>query len=166
MNHFVFQYMDKQNYENVLPRLFDILYTNMNEIAPTNNTYETDLASWTSCIVPTLLAQCRETVLMYCGCELVGYFRYYLDYLTQTLRMEEMQIIPAFQGSGVFSGLYTWLVPQLPENILIVTAYAHKKNYKSQAVLKHLGLVCKGENKNGTSFFFQGDYSKIYNKYI
>ena len=34
-----------------------------------------------------------------------------------------------------------------------VEAFANKKNFKSQSVLEHLGLLRIGENKNGNSFY-------------
>ena len=48
---------------------------------------------------------------------------------------------------------------------MYVEAYANKKNLKSQSILKHLGLVESGENKNGNSFYYKGKYVDLLNKY-
>ena len=79
--------------------------------------------------------------------------------------MEEIQIKKEFQGTGLFSKFYQWLVRQLPKDILYVEAYANKKNIKSQNILKYLGLVEAGENKNGNSFYYKGKYADIVDKY-
>lgn len=165
MSNTQFKYLDKRDFENILPQMFEILHSNMSIIAPTKNSYETDFKIWISYFFPAIQEEFRETVLMYIDRELVGYFRYYLNDSMQSLLMEDIQIIPEFQGTGVFSSLYNWLVNKLPKNILTVEAYASKKNYKSRTVLEHLGLKCKGENKNGNSLYFKGDYSVLYNKY-
>ena len=82
-----------------------------------------------------------------------------------SLMMEEIQIKIAYQGTGLFSVFFKWFLKQLPKNIMHVEAFANKKNLKSQAILKYLGLVCLGENKNGNSFFYKGDYADLLSKY-
>ena len=79
--------------------------------------------------------------------------------------MEEIQIKKEFQKNGLFSTFYKWLVRQLPKDILNVEAYANKMNHKSQSVLKHLGLIEMGENKNGNSFYYKGKYIDLLNRY-
>lgn len=137
----------------------------MSVIAPTDNSYESDYRIWMSHIALSIQEECRETVLIYHNSELVGYFRYYLYNSAQSLLMEDIQIKTEFQGTGLFSSLYKWLVNKLPKDILTVEAYANKSNYKSRAVLEHLGLKCEGENKNGNSLFFKGNYTILYDKY-
>ena len=80
--------------------------------------------------------------------------------------MEEIQIIKAYQGTGLFSAFYKWLMKQLPQDVLYVEAYAHKQNHKSQMILEHLGLVRSGENKNGNCFYYKGNYGALRDKYI
>ena len=79
--------------------------------------------------------------------------------------MEEMQIQPEYQESGLFSVFFSWLVRHLPENIQTVEAHSGKANYKSQAILEHLGLQRIGENKAGNSFHYKGNYSFLFDKY-
>ena len=162
---FEFKFADKLQIEQLLPDLFRILHSNMSIIAPTNNSYNEDYGIWSSYITPAIQKEQRQIVLMFAESKLVGYFQYYINGDTNSLMMEEIQIEKAFQGMGLFSEFYNWLIKSLPKNIMYVEAYANKKNLKSQSILKHLGLVESGENKNGNSFYFKGAYVNLLNKY-
>lgn len=158
-----FQYADKQGIEEILPYLFDILYSNMSIIAPTGNTYEDDFKEWLSYIIPAIQTESRQIVFMLAGNELIGYFQY--DICSDSLIMEEIQIKKDAQGTGLFRLFYSWLTKQLPKNLSQVEAYANKYNYKSQGVLEHLGLNKVGENKSGNSFYYKGDYTILSKKF-
>ena len=162
---FEFKFADKLQIEQLLPDLFRILHLNMSLIAPTNNSYEDDFEIWNSYLNPAMQKEQRQIVLMYVDNKLVGYFQYYINVDINSLMMEEIQIAKGFQGTGLFSALYKWLVEQLPKDVESVEAYANKKNLKSQSILKHLGLVESGENKNGNSFYYKGAYVDLLNKY-
>ena len=162
---FEFKFADKLQIEQLLPDLFRILHSNMSIIAPTDNSYNEDFEIWSSYLTPAMQKEQRQMVLMYVDNKLVGYFQYYINGDTNSLMMEEIQIEKAFQGTGLFSEFYNWLIKSLPKNIMYVEAYANKKNLKSQSILKHLGLVEIGENKNGNSFYYKGAYVNLLNKY-
>lgn len=162
---FEFKFADKLQIEQLLPDLFRILHSNMSIIAPTNNSYEDDFEIWSSYIIPAIQKEQRQIVLMYVECKLVGYFQYYINVDINSLMMEEIQIAKEFQGMGLFSEFYNWFIKSLPKNIMYVEAYANKKNIKSQNILKSLGLVESGENKNGNSFYYKGKYADLLNKY-
>ena len=161
--HYRFEYADKNQMQTLLPLCFDILYANMSVIAPTGNTYAQDFETWYSNVFPAMQKEPRQIVLMYDGEVLVGYFQYYVA--NHSFMMEEIQIVKAHQGTGLFRLFYTWLVSLLPKDIETVEAYAHKNNVKSQGILQRLGLVCCGENKNGNSFYYKGNYQNIVQKY-
>lgn len=59
LNKFEFKYADKHNINEILPCLFDILYSNMSNIAPTGNPYENDLNEWLSYITPAIQKEPR-----------------------------------------------------------------------------------------------------------
>ena len=162
---FEFKFADKLQIEQLLPDLFRILHSNMSIIAPTDNSYNEDFEIWSSYLTPAMQKEQRQIVLMYVECKLVGYFQYYINVDINSLMMEEIQIKKEFQGTGLFSEFYNWLIKNLPKDIMYVEAYANKNNYKSQSVLKHLGLVELGENKNGNSFYYKGAYVNLLNKY-
>ena len=160
-----FLFLDKQKLNEYLPDLFEILYSNMTFIAPTGNSYNEDFALWKPCIVSEMQKDERQIVLLYVDGLLAGYFRYYIDTDTATFIMEDIQINEAFRESGLFSAFYRWLIKQLPESLIYVEANANKENLKSQGILKHLGLKVIGENKNGKSFCFRGQYLDLVRKY-
>lgn len=144
-------------------KMFALLYANMSVIAPTGNTYEEDFAYWSTCMTPVLEEGRSSVILLLHEDELCGYFQYSIN--NDTFMMEEIQFGPAYQGSGMFHELYRYLTSVVPIETKYVEAYANKKNEKSQGVLKHLGLKVIGENKNGKSYHFRGDYQKLYERY-
>lgn len=160
-----FLFLDKKKLDEVIIELFEILYDNMCVIAPTGNSFDEDLVLWKSCIISEMQKEERQIVLMYANDVLAGYFRYSICFESASLLMEDIQIKGAFQKTGLFADLYRWLMKQLPKNLLNVEAYANKENLNSQSVLKHLGLVEIGENKNGKSLHYKGQYFTLLEKY-
>ena len=155
--------LDKFQKDAVLPLLFDILHANMSKIAPTGNSYEEDLAFWLSCVSPALEKDPRRILLLYDGDEIAGFFQYFVN--NGLFMMEEIQFRDRYQGTGVFSELYAYLIRIIPRDTEFVEAYANKGNHKSIAVLNHLGLEIVGENKNGISYHFRGRYETILRRY-
>lgn len=158
-----FRYADKNNVKEILPLLFSILHSNMSVIAPTGNSYEDDYKIWLSNIVPAMEKDARQIVLMFCGDELAGYFQYYVNDVSSSLMMEEIQIKEKYQGTGLFSDFYRWLVSKLPKDIKFVEAYSHKNNCKSQNILEHLRLIKTGENSS--LFYYKGSYNSLLKRY-
>lgn len=154
-----FCFFNKTESEMILPMLYDILYSNMNIIAPTGNSYEQDQAVWISYLLPALEKTQRQIVLIYYNDVLIGYFQFYVN--SNVFMMEEIQIKKEYHGSGIFGQLYYWLIEKIPADTQYVEAYANKKNVKSQAILTHLGLKIIGENKNGNSWRFRGNYNEL-----
>lgn len=158
-----FEYADKKQLAEIFPKLFRMLGTNMNAIAPTGNSYEEDYQIWLSNMAPAMQNPKRQIVLMYRKEQLVGYFQYYIH--SGVLMMEEIQIDKTCHGTGLFSAFFSWLVRCLPSDTESVEAYAHKKNKKSQGVLEHMGLKQIGESKNGNSYYYQGNYTSLIKKF-
>lgn len=163
MDNIKFKLLNYPDSEKMLPALFGILYDNMSIIAPTGNTYETDLTGWSACIADALKNPVRQIVLIYADSELAGFFMYY--YSNGTLKMEEIQFLRRYHGSGLFGHLYGWLTSELCSEPTHVIAYANKKNLKSQAILRRLGLSETGENTNGSSLRFEGGFDIIAARY-
>lgn len=161
-----FSFLPKEKTNQYLPDLFRILHSNMSLIAPTGNSYDADYEIWCSNIIPAIQKEQRQIVLMYVDDNLVGYFQYYINVETNSLMMEEIQIIKEYQGTGIFNAFFRWLVRQLPKDILYVEAYAHKNNIRSQGILNYLGLTESGENNNGNSFYYKGRYADLLSKYL
>lgn len=161
-----FAYADKACKSEWLPQIFEILYTNMSVIAPTGCTFDEDYAEWVSHVSPALDKAPRQIVLMYDGDSLIGYFQYYVNEGASLFMMEEIQLERAYHGTGVFQAFYRWLLPHLPQGIETVEAYAHKQNAKSQAVLRHLGLIPIDEGVGGRTDHFRGRFGVLLETYF
>lgn len=165
MTNFDFIFADEESLKENLSDIFHILYSNMNTIMPTGNSFDEDLSVWMTYVVPAMQEKSRKVIFFYADGKLAGYFQYSLNKESGSLFMEDMQIRTEYQGSGLFSAFYSWLVKHLPDSIQTVEAHAGKMNYKSQAILEHLGLQCVGENKTGNSFHYKGKYLFLFDKY-
>jgi RimJ/RimL family protein N-acetyltransferase len=154
--------METADADYYIAKLFKILHSNMSLIAPSGETYEDDYKLWSQNIISALKKENRNIVLIFGNDELVGFFMYYVT--DRLWMMEEIQIHDDWQGKyNIFRLLYEYLFSILPDNIQTVEAYAYKKNVKSNAILKHLGLTIIDENKN--NFHYQGRFIAIQNWY-
>ena len=158
-----FEFLDKSKADDILRELYEILYTNMQRIAPVSGTYEEGMEFWLSCVKSTLGKASRQMLLIYDNDYLAGYFQYSVN--DGIFMMEDIQFRDIYKGTGIFSELYHYLIPIIPQDTQFVEAYAHKNNQKSQAVLAHLGLEIIGTNKNGFSWHFRGDYQNLVKRY-
>ena len=158
-----FSFLDKSRAEEVLPVLFKILHSNMSVIAPTGNNYEEDYTCWHDSIFHVLNNPQWQIIMIFDDNTMVGYFQFSLN--ETTFMMEDIQFCQEYMGTGVFRQLYSYLSDIIPKKITFVEAYAHKKNEKSQGILKHLGLDIVGENKNGISYMFRGNCRKMLDMY-
>ncbi len=152
----VFSYLNKSEFDGVAGILFNILADNMTKIAPTGNTREVDFGFWYNAVKEGLSREERQIILMKVNGNIAGYFQYYVN--SDTFMMEEIQIIHAFKGTGVFRDLYGFLISEIPESTKYVEAYANINNLKSIEILKRLSLEKIGKNKNGNSYHFKGKY--------
>lgn len=155
-----FFYLNKEMFEKCADSLFSVLRENMQEIAPTGNSYEEDFSVWYP-IQERELESGGRHVFVFCENDrVVGYFQYSI--YGRVLVMEEMQIRKSHQGkNNIFRKAYGFLFEQLDGKIEYVEAYAHKKNAKSIGVLGKLGLSIAGENSSGKSYHFRGTYKDL-----
>ena len=162
--NFSVQHADKEQLKELLPELFEILYSNMATAYPTGDTKEEDYRIWSEYFPESLEDPTRKLVLISVEQSLAGYFQYRTT--EDLFMMEDIQMKQAYHGSGVFRALYCWLVHQLPQSLKTVEAYTNKKNFNTQGILEHLGLEICGENKNGKSFHYRGNYQNLLKKYL
>jgi len=163
MKKYCIRKMEKADIAVYQREMFDILAESMSKIDPSEMITEEDFVSWAEYMENHCESGQGHVILIFNEDDLCGYFQYSLT--NETWMMEEIQFKSAYQGSGMFSQLYRYLVTVIPANTQFVEAYANKNNTKSQVVLKHLGLQVMGENKSGRSFHFRGDYQKIREMY-
>ena len=161
MNDILFEYLEKESFSENAPHLFSILHANMTLIAPTGNSYEEDYECWRDAFGSAFVQQEeRKIILILSRHRVVGFFCYSVN--GDIFRMEEIQIIPDYQGKdGVFRNLYSFVVKNLPENLQYVEAFANKKNSRSLAILDRLGLKIIGTNRNHTSYHLRGTFDDL-----
>ena len=163
MNCFTFKQMTNEDIPIFADEIFAILANNMRVISPTGNSYNDDHAIWSENTIPAWRAGRSQVILSFCKDTLCGYFQYSLT--DTTFRMEEIQFKQEYHGSGLFAELYRYLTTIIPAETKHVDAYARKENTKSYEILKHLGLTVIGENKNGKSLHFKGEYKALLERY-
>lgn len=134
----------------------------MTVIAPTGSSREEDFKLWYQAIGGAIKDENRYIVLIYeHGTDnIIGFFQYSID--TDSFMMEELQICSEFQGKdNIFRDLFGFVLKNISPELLYVEAYANKANHKSIGILGKLGLKVIGENKNGKSFHFKGDFADL-----
>lgn len=154
MEKYKFLPLKKEEYEKLLPVLFEILYSNMNVIAPSPYDYEEDKEAWLGYLVPAL-ENGTEILLLYAGSTLAGYFQYRV--VGDTLYADEVEIRREYQRTFLFYRFCCCLRELLPEKIRYVCSYVNKRNQNSVAIHEKLGMERIGENKSGTSWCYRGE---------
>lgn len=161
-----FVYVNKTEFDKFADRIFDILADNMIAIAPTGNSREDDFRLWYKAIGGAIKDENRYVILIYkSGTDnIIGFFQYSVS--ADTFMMEELQICAEFQGKdNIFRDLFGFVLKNISPELLYVEAYANKLNHKSIGILGKLGLKNIGENKNGKSFHFKGDFTDLMSWY-
>lgn len=159
MSWFHFEFLDKRRKEEWLPRLFDLLYHNMKEIAPGEGSYSCERSRWLAAVGPGLDKEPRQIILMYAGEELAGYFQYYVN--NGTFMVEEIQIVPAYRRTTLLLALFRHLDKVLPENIETIAACADERNLHSRSVIQRLGMTPIEEVDDNGFCFYDGDFSTV-----
>ena len=140
----------------LLPRMFEIIAENMNEIAPTGNSLEQDRKLWTQAMLEELQKPGKRWVIVFSDDELAGYALYGI--CGDILHMDEIQVAKAQQGDGrMFPAL---LGKQLRDaqaaGVRKLYSYANERNEKSQGILRNLGLRPVGQTPRGHRY--EGDF--------
>ena len=157
MAEFDLRYLEKDEFDACGGELFDIMYSNMNPIAPFKNDYETERADWLRLYGGAFKNRVERKILLVTAPDgdVKGFFGYCAH--GEVFDMEEIQFLPEIQGqNGIFRRLYGRVLSDLPDGIQYVEACANKENKKSQAVLARLGLKKTGEDVEKGIFFFRG----------
>lgn len=151
-----FEFLNKSDFSANAQQIFDILADNMSVIAPTGNSRKEDFILWSDAVGDGLQKPERKIILIKEKENLIGYFQYYTN--TDTFMMEEIQLRSEYHGKGVFRELYGFILNSIKADLEFVEAYANMNNKKSIAILKKLGLINSGLNKNGHSYYFKGNF--------
>jgi len=125
----------------LLPHMFELISGNMRAIAPTGNTLEEDRAIWTKAMRDGLRDPEKHWIFAFDGESLEGYTLYQIQ--GDVLRMNEIQIAPAYQGDGETFPLLMgkMLSDARAAEVTTIYAGANKPNLKSQGILRAMGLT-------------------------
>ena len=132
-------FLDKREKAVWLPQMFELLYENMKEIAPSGETYEQERQQFLANVGPALEKAPRQVILALDHGDLAGYVQYYVR--DALLMVEEIQIRKDHQGTLLFLRLCRYLMDGLPAEIQTVEAYADPRNEKSRRLMAKLGMA-------------------------
>ena len=90
-----FAHLNKAEKSHYLPLLFDVLYSNMEEITPTGKSYEEQKQEFLTEVAPALEKEPRKIVLCYRDNDLAGFLMYYTR--DDMLMIEELQLKKKYQ---------------------------------------------------------------------
>ena len=133
-----FTFLNKQEKETWLPRLFDLLYENMQSIAPSDLSYDAEKQQFMANVSPALEKAPRQIILCFSDGDLAGYVQYYTR--GDMLMVEEVQLKKVYQRSFAFYRFCKHLLSILPPEIRYVEAYADRRNAYSQQIMSKLGM--------------------------
>ena len=134
-----FAVLDKEEKSLWLPRLFDLCYENMIEIAPGELSYELEKQQWMGQVSPALEKEPRQIILCFADDVLAGYVQYYTN--KKLLMIEEVQMTKECQQTTLFYSICKHLSKALPEGLEIIEAFAEKQNLRSQKLMQRLGMA-------------------------
>ena len=147
-----FDFLDKQTVGDTLPVLFDILYENMEKIAPFGKSYEEAKAEWLGQVAPAMKKEKRQIVLMLDSDALAGYAQYYTH--NEIVMIEEIQLAPRYQRTRLLRQFCEFMQSVLPCEPKYIEAYADKRNLNSRRLMESLGMKIIGTD--GDFYHFRG----------
>lgn len=155
--NYIFEFLDKSKVTEILPTLFDILYNNMNKIAPFDKPFEQAKLEWTQQVAPAMKKDRRQIVLMHDNNTIVGYAQYYTN--EAILMIEEIQLKPNYQKTMLLYKFCKFMKSILPNEITYIEAYADERNVNSQKLMQDLGM--KIMDDDGKYCHFQGFINEV-----
>ena len=158
---FRFTYLDKSKKSEYLPLLFDVLYSNMKDIAPSGLSYEDEKAEFLREVGGALEKEPRKIVLCHSETELVGFLMYYTR--ENLIMIEELQIVKKYQRTRALKLLCRYMMEILPENIEYIESFVHKSNVNSISLQKWLGMEIT-EEINDALLHLRGDFQAFKSK--
>ena len=153
-----FEYLDKSKRHDILPLLFDMIYENLKDIAPSDLSYDEEIEEFIDEVGRALEKEERKLILCYSKGELAGFLMYYTR--ENMLMIEEVQLLEKHQKTMAFYRLCSFLMSNLPKNIETIEAYADIRNVPSIRLQRSLGMR-KTESHDLQLYHFVGDAKKI-----
>lgn len=151
------RYLDKEKEMGLLDELFDILYRNMETIAPLHGSFQEEKTEWIACIGSALKKPPRQMLLLYAGETLAGFFMFYIS--GDILMVEEVQVSSPYQRTVLTAELFRFIRYRLLPQVHRVEAYADHRNTVSQHLMSKLGMEQIGDD--GRFLHFRINAEKI-----
>lgn len=155
-------YLNKNEKDIFLPKLFDLLYENMREIIPNELTYEQEKAQWLGNVSPALDKPARQIIMCFADDELVGYIQYYIS--SKLLMVEELQLKKKYHCTLTFYRFCKSFINEHSADIEYVEAFADKRNISSQKLMRKLGMEFLDNNSDFVHL--RGNANEIINRFI
>ena len=149
-----FTHLDKSQKDIFLPKLFEILYSNMKDLAPSGLSYEEEKNVWLSNVSPAIDKPPRQIILCFDEDTLAGFMQYYVN--GEKLVIEEAQLAEQYQRTTAFYRMCKYLCIDLPETVTIIEAYADNRNLDSISMMKRLGMEPKEPVGSSQYLHFKG----------
>ena len=148
------RFLDKEREMELLPQLFDLLYENMKDIAPSGMDYESEKTLWLSRVEPALGKEPRRIVLIFDGAELAGFLQYYVN--SGIFMVEEVQIRRDCRTSSMIAALWKFMSRVIPKETEFIEAYADQRNLKSRKLMQKLGMEPVGQTPDAQYVHYRG----------
>lgn len=152
-------FMDKAHKERWLPLMFDLLYDNMRSIAPSGLSRQQEQAQWLREVSPALDKPPRQVVLCLSGGVLCGFLQYYIR--NDMLMVEELQLRRSCQCSTLFASVLKFMLSVVPQNVNTVEAYADRRNVRSIALMRRVGMDLCGNDDASPYVHFSGELTTL-----
>ena len=148
----------------MLPILFDLLYENMDKIAPGEGTYSEQKETWVSEVSFALRRPSRQ-ILMFCHLgEPVGFVMYY--FRSGMLMVEELQLKRSVQRSLAFLSCCRSMCYLISEGVETLEAYADRRNLASIRMMQKLGMTVLDDGEGTPFVHFRGDYQTVKKHFV
>lgn len=134
----MFLFLNKKEKDTWLPKLFDLLYENMQTIAPSEFPYEEEKAQWLAKVSPALSKEPRQIIMCLIDGELAGYIQYYIR--ERMLMVEEIQLKKQYHSTTLFCCFCKYLSTIVPDDLQTIEAFADKRNIHSIRLMERLGM--------------------------
>lgn len=157
----LFSQLNKLEKDLWLPKLFDLLYSNM---ASFMGDYATEKELWLSNVSPALDKDPRQIILCLAGNEPVGFLQYYKR--DTLLMVEEVQIKEEYQNTFLFYRLCRHLMHCLTEGITTIEAFAEVRNLKSQKLMGKLGMEIIDANPESPFVHLRGSAATVMKHFL
>lgn len=155
-----FSFLDKTEKAKWMPKLFDLLHENMQEITPSDLPYEQQFAAWSAAVSPALEREPRKILMCFDDGELVGFLQYYIN--DRLLMVEELQLKRELQRTNALYAFCKYLLSALPHDLQIIEAYADRRNQASIRLMNRLGMFPCEEKSETTFVHLRGSASRVY----